>query len=150
MVCVLGSNIAERLFGGPDAAVGREVYFFRARLRVVGVCLPKGADIVGTDQDEQVFVPLSTYMRRMANTDAITGVYVELAPGADPEQARSSATGILRQRHGLQPGQPDDFFVLTARDTIELQQQALDLVSSWGSSVPRCPSPWGGWASCPS
>jgi putative ABC transport system permease protein len=132
MVCVLGSNIAERLFGGPDAAVGREVYFFRARLRVVGVCLPKGADIVGTDQDEQVFVPLSTYMRRMANTDAITGVYVELAPGADPEQARSSATGILRQRHGLQPGQPDDFFVLTARDTNELQQQALDLVSVLG------------------
>lgn len=132
MVCVLGSGIAERLFGGPGAAVGREVYFYRARLRVVGVCQPKGADIVGTDQDEQVFVPLSTYMRRMSNVDHITGVYVELAPGADPELARTAAAGILRQRHGLQPGQPDDFSLLTARDTIQLQQQALDLVSVLG------------------
>jgi len=132
MVCVLGSSIAQRLFGGPDAAVGREVYFYRALLRVVGVCKPKGADIVGTDQDEQVFVPLSTYMRRMSNTDFITGVYLELAPGADPEQAREAATGILRQRHGIQPGQRDDFTLLTAKDTIELQQQALDLVAVLG------------------
>lgn len=66
-VCVLGPKIAERLFGGAEAALGQEVFFFRASVRVVGVMEEKGADIVGTDQDEQVFVPLSTYLRRFAN-----------------------------------------------------------------------------------
>ncbi|NJB69081.1 putative ABC transport system permease protein [Desulfobaculum xiamenense] len=132
MVCVLGRAIAERLFRRPEAAVGQEVAFYRARLRVIGVMQAKGADIVGTDQDEQVFVPISTYMRRMANTDAISGVYIELAPGTDAEAAKDTATAILRSRHGIRPGQDDDFAVLTARDTIQLQTQALELVGTLG------------------
>ena len=132
LVCVLGAKIAERLFGKDQQAVGKDVYFFRARLRVVGVLAPKGADISGTDQDEQALVPLSTAMRRMANVDAITGVYVELAPHSNPDQAKEAATSILRQRHDISPGQRDDFSVLTARDTLQLQQQALDLVGILG------------------
>ncbi|UIJ37580.1 ABC transporter permease [Desulfobaculum bizertense] len=132
MVCVLGSKIAGRLFGSPDLALGKTVLYYRARLRVIGVMPARGGDIVGTDQDEQVFVPLSTYMRRMANVDNITGVYIQLAKGSDFEAAKQQATRILRYRHRIKVGQLDDFAVLTARDTISLQTQALDLVSVLG------------------
>jgi putative ABC transport system permease protein len=84
-VCVLGRSIAERLFRRPEAAPGQEVYMYRAALRVVGVMEVKGADIAGTDQDEQVFVPLATAMRRLGNQDWISGTYLQLAPGADPQ-----------------------------------------------------------------
>jgi len=133
-VCVLGATIAGRLFGRPEAALGREVAFFRARARVIGVMEEKGADITGTDQDEQVFVPVQTFLRRFANQSWISGVYIQLAPGADPEQAKEAATAVLRDRHQIDPaaGEEDDFSVLTARDTIELQQQALDLVGVLG------------------
>lgn len=131
-VCALGKSIAERLFGRPEAALGQEVYFFRAALRVVGVMEAKGADIAGADQDEQVFAPLSTVMRRMSNRDWISGAYLELAPGADPEAAKDTATAILRARHNIAPGAKDDFAALTARDTIQLQKQALDLVGVLG------------------
>lgn len=134
MVCVLGPAIASRLFGSAQAAVGRSVLVFRARLRVVGVMEEKGADISGTDQDEQVFVPLSTYMRRMSNKDYIHGVYLRLADGTDFEKARDTAVRILRHRHAIDParGQADDFRVLTAADTMRLKQQALDLVQTLG------------------
>lgn len=132
MVCVLGQKIATRLFRQPERALGQRVTFFRARLRVIGVMEAKGSDIVGTDQDEQVFVPITTYMRRMANTDAISGAYVQLADWVAPERAKESASAILRHRHNISEGQPDDFAVLTARDTIKLQQQALDLVGTLG------------------
>lgn len=131
-VCVLGRSIAERLFGRPEAALGQEVYFFRAALRVVGVMEAKGADIAGADQDEQVFAPLTTAMRRMSNRDWISGVYLELAPGSDPEAAKDTATAILRARHNIPPGAKDDFAALTARDTMQLQKQALDLVGVLG------------------
>ncbi|EFL50639.1 protein of unknown function DUF214 [Solidesulfovibrio fructosivorans JJ]] len=134
MVCALGQTIATRLFGSPEAAVGREVHIYRARVRVVGVMEEKGADVSGTNQDEQIFVPLSTYMRRMSNKNYIHGVYMQLADGTDFEAAKATAQHILRRRHGIKPekGQADDFRVLTARDTMRLKQQALDLVQTLG------------------
>ncbi|MFU2210830.1 ABC transporter permease [Solidesulfovibrio sp. C21] len=134
LVCALGPTIATRLFGSPEAAVGQTVYIFRARLRVVGVMEEKGSDVSGTNQDEQIFVPLSTYMRRLSNKNYIHGVYMQLADGTDFEAAKATAQYILRRRHGIktEKGQPDDFRVLTARDTMQLKQQALDLVQTLG------------------
>jgi putative ABC transport system permease protein len=131
-VCVLGSKVAERLFGSSAAALGQQVFFFRATARVIGVLAPKGADIVGTDQDDQVLVPLSTYLRRFANQHWITGVYITLNHPEDEAAAKAAAEAILRQRHQLNEGKRDDFFVMTARDTMKVQQQALDLVRTLG------------------
>ncbi|MHC1790830.1 ABC transporter permease [Solidesulfovibrio sp.] len=134
LVCALGPAIATRLFGSAEAAVGQSVFIFRARLSVVGVMEEKGSDVSGANQDEQVFVPLSTYMRRMSNKNYIHGVYVRLADGADFDTSRDAATSILRRRHAIDTakGQPDDFKVLTAKDTMEVKQQALDLVQTLG------------------
>lgn len=132
MVCVLGRTIARKLFTRPEDGLGRQVLFFRAALTVIGIMEEKGSDITGTDQDEQVFVPLSTYMRRMANQTWISGVYLNLLPGVDQEEVKKSAEAILRQRHRIGSGQKDDFSLLTARDTIQLQEQALSLVSTLG------------------
>lgn len=134
MVCVLGRAIATRLFGDPEKAVGQRVFLFRAGLTVVGVMEEKGSDISGANQDEQVFVPLSTFMRRLANRWHISGVYIQLADGADFEDAKATAETILRRQHGVGPGtpKPDDFTVLTAKDTMRLKQQALDLVQTLG------------------
>jgi putative ABC transport system permease protein len=130
-VVVLGRKIAERLFGRPEAAVGQEVHIFRARFKVVGVMEAKGRDLTGADQDEQTFLPLSTYMRRAANQTYISGVYLHLAEDADLEQVRAAAAGILRQRHHLD-GKQDDFSLLTAADSMQLRREALDLVQTLG------------------
>lgn len=131
-VCVLGSKVAERLFGSSAAALGEQVFFFRANARVIGVLAPKGTDIVGSDQDDQVLVPLSTYLRRFANQNWISGVYITLAHPEDEAGAKAAAEAILRQRHHLGDGRKDDFFLMTARDTMKIQQQALDLVRTLG------------------
>ena len=131
-VCVLGTKIAERLFGKPEQALGQMVYIFRAGVRVIGVMEPKGADIVGSDQDEQVFVPLSTFLRRFANQDWITGVYLQLTDNQSYDVVKKTAESILRRRHHLGQGEDDDFSLLTAKDTIQLQEQALQLVQTLG------------------
>lgn len=130
-VVVLGRKIAERLFGSPETAVGQEVHIFRARFKVVGVMEAKGRDLTGADQDEQTFLPLSTFMRRAANQTYISGVYLHLAEDASLEQVRSAAASILRQRHHLD-GKKDDFSLLTAADSMQLRREALDLVQTLG------------------
>ena len=129
---MLGASIARRLFGDGQAALGQMVMLPRAGLRVIGVMEPKGADIAGTDQDEQVFVPLSTYMRRLANQDWITGVYLQLADSQAIEGARQAAATILRRRHSIDAGEDDDFTLLAAQDTMQVQRDALALVQTLG------------------
>lgn len=131
-VVVLGNKIAERLFGVPELAVGREVQVFKARFIVVGVMEAKGRDLTGTDQDEQTFLPLSTFMRRAANQTWITGAYMRLAEGADVDQAKAAASAILRARHHL-AGKKDDFSLLTPSDAMQLRREALDLVQTLGA-----------------
>ncbi len=131
-VCVLGRTIAAKLFGKPETALGALVYVDRTALTVVGIMEEKGSDISGTDQDEQLFVPLSTYMRRMSNQDFISGVYITLHEGADTSEAKQVATDILRARHHLRGDEADDFAVLTAQDAAKLQNEALDLVWTLG------------------
>jgi len=130
-VVVLGRKIAERLFGTPEAALGREVQVFRARFTVVGVMEAKGRDLTGTDQDEQTFLPLTTFLRRAANQTWITGTYLKLAEGVDIDQVREAAAGILRRRHHLE-GKKDDFSLLTPADAMQLRREALDLVQTLG------------------
>lgn len=134
-VVVLGTKIADRLFGSAEGALGQMVFIFRAGFRVVGVMESKGRDLAGVDQDEQVFMPLSTYLRRASNTDHLKGVLMEIAPGADMVDLRRGVTDILRSRHCLGPGEKDDFSLLEARETIQLKKQALDLMRTLGIIV---------------
>lgn len=131
-VCVLGQTIAERLFGTSEAAVGQVVYLYRASFRVLGVMEAKGRDVSGEDQDEYMFMPVTTYMRRASNQDWISGVFLRLSKEASPGAVGDSATTIMRQRHGIGSGQDDDFSTMSAMDAIKLQRQALDLMTTLG------------------
>ena len=132
MVVVLGKKIADRLFGSGQDALGKRVFIYRAGFTVIGIMEAKGRDPSGDDQDEQVFMPLSTFMRRASNTSWIGGVFLQLAPGTDVDYAKEGVSVLLRERHKIQPGAEDDFSVFTARELAAMQQQALKLVSTLG------------------
>jgi putative ABC transport system permease protein len=131
-VCVLGRKIAQRLYGRPEAAVGRDLYMFRASFRVIGVMEEKGRDVSGTDQDETLLLPLSTYMRRASNQQWLSGVYLRLAKDAGLDMVNESVNAIMRERHRIDPGEDDDFSSMSAADAIKLQRQALNLMTTLG------------------
>lgn len=132
LVCVLGNGIATRLFGQPERALGQKVFFFRAVVTVVGVLDALGQDASGANLDEQLHVPLDAYMRRMANQDWISGLYLNLYPGMSEQTAMDNVRALLRQRHGIGHGRQDDFSVLAARDAMKLRAEALALVHTLG------------------
>ena len=132
MVCVLGSSLAERLFTEPARAQGRDIYIGNGLFKVVGVLEAKGADFGGTSFDEQVFVPLATYQRRIVNTTSLSGFYLNLYDGSDTEAVKRVITRILRTRHRLDAEERDDFRVFAAEDAAKLQNDVLDLVTSLG------------------
>jgi putative ABC transport system permease protein len=67
-VCVLGETVADNLFGGIDP-VGQIVRIKKIPFTVVGALTPKGQTTWGQDQDDLIFVPLTTAQRQLFGQD---------------------------------------------------------------------------------
>ena len=121
-VCVLGTTVAERLFGD-RGAVGATIRVQQMPCRVAGVLARKGQTGWGQDQDDVVLMPLGTLRRRLFSMPTNKGLIFQLA-ATSAEAALPLQEGIgevLRQRHHLDEGQDDDFTVFNFS---EIQQSA--------------------------
>jgi putative ABC transport system permease protein len=112
-VALIGETVARELFGEEDP-LGAEILVGPVSLRVVGILEPLGTDAHGMDRDDEVVVPISTAMRRLMNVDTLRGVKLLVRSPSEVEATAREVTRLLRERHGLAAGQPDDFGVMTA------------------------------------
>jgi putative ABC transport system permease protein len=118
-VALVGETVARELFGGEDP-LDAEILIGPVRFRIIGILERFGTDAHGMDRDNEVVVPLSTAMRRLLNVDTIQGAKLVVSDPAAVEETGREVERILRARHALLPGQPNDFQVRTA-----LQAQAM-------------------------
>jgi putative ABC transport system permease protein len=128
-VCVLGSNVAQTLFGDDDPA-GQDVRIRNQIFKVLGVLAPKGASTGGQNQDDQIFVPYTTVMKKLQGTEFLSYILVSARSAADVPQTVSFVTDALRAAHGLDTGADDDFRVMTQDDLIAARTQATRTMTS--------------------
>lgn len=111
-VAVLGTTVVRELFGADDP-IGQPIRVGDQSFRVVGVLTHRGANPMGMDMDNRVVVPLSTAMKRMFNTTALSAVRMR-ANGVDAvDGVGARVATLLRERHRIGPGETDDFAVRT-------------------------------------
>ncbi len=111
-VAVLGTTVARELFGKDDP-VGQSIRVGDQGFRVVGVLGHRGANPMGMDMDNRVVVPLSTAMKRMYNTTALSAVRVRANGVDEVDGVAARAAVLLRERHHVRPGDVDDFALRT-------------------------------------
>ena len=109
-VCVLGRTVEEGLFRG-RSALGEHVFFQGRRLLVVGVLREKGRFITN-DLDEIVLVPLRMFERIRGTGQSLRINIMPTSTEALP-LAVDEIRHALRRRRGLEPGEPEDFDVVT-------------------------------------
>ena len=116
-VVLLGSDVADKLFGRQDGLVGETVRIEGQPFRVIGVLQSKGGSGF-SNADNQVLVPFSTAQARLirhSTTDQVDLLLVEaISPKAVPA-ASDEVSQILRARHRTAIG-ADDFSILTQQD----------------------------------
>ncbi len=117
-VAMIGETVARRLFGAEDP-IGGEVMIRSVPFRVIGVLQPFGTDLHGMDRDNEIVVPISTLMRRVMNVDTISMAKVIVREQASVAANADELRLILRRRHGIAEGKPDDFTLIT---TVEVQK----------------------------
>lgn len=130
-VAVVGRKVAEKLFGN-ESPLGKTILIWRVPCRVIGVMEEKGVDASNVDQDNQIFVPLNTFLRRFVNKDYVNYIFVQTADSSALIPAKAQSEEILRLRHHLKPGQKDDFTVINPKDMLALKSQATALISVLG------------------
>jgi putative ABC transport system permease protein len=112
-VALLGQTVAQALFGAADP-IGQEIRVRRVPLTVIGVLERKGQNTQGQDQDDVIFLPLSTGKTKVigtsrVNAQSVGAILVKVNNAAAMDRADAQIRALLRQRHRLQPDQEDDF-----------------------------------------
>ncbi|CCH48484.1 ABC transporter permease [Pseudodesulfovibrio piezophilus] len=133
LVCVLGYDIADRLFPSPAAATGQYLRFHTAEMLIVGVMQKKGQDSSGVNVDEQVYVPVTTYIHRLNRQDHVSGALLRITSRKSVPRITTAVTTLLRERHHLSAGIPDDFSVVFSEQVNDMQAKAMRLVRVLGA-----------------
>jgi putative ABC transport system permease protein len=131
-VVILGQTVARQLFGDDtpfEDMIDRTVRLRKVPLTVIGIAGRKGQSAVGQDQDDAVFVPLTTARTRLfgvvqGKLRRVNSIWVKVHPGEDMKIAEDSIRTLLRQRHRLEPGQGDDFTIRNLTEVMEAQEAA--------------------------
>jgi putative ABC transport system permease protein len=108
---VLGARVREKLFQGSDP-IGATIRVRGVPFEVVGTLEPKGVQADGSDEDNQVLIPVQTALRRVFNSTWISSVFVSARDPRGLAWTEEEIAGLLRARHRLTSrGKADDFAV---------------------------------------
>jgi len=130
-VAVLGRSVIEKLFVDEEP-IGKTILVSRVPFQIVGIMEEKGTDVSGADQDNQIFVPLQTFLKTLVNKTNVNNIYVQVMRDDLLPDAKTDIERLLRQRHKIRPGQNDDFAVIDMKDVLALKAQAMDLITILG------------------
>jgi putative ABC transport system permease protein len=112
-VCVIGGEIAEKLYKNISNPIGMELKIDGRKLTVVGVIAKKGQDLLGFNYDKAVIVPLDFYERNFSFNENQVDQTVEIRTKHDVslDELKQELIGIMRASRKLRPSQEDNFSI---------------------------------------
>jgi putative ABC transport system permease protein len=118
-VCLIGQTVRKKLFPDHSNPLGRTIEAGPINLRVVGVLSEKGKSPLGADQDDQIFVPLTTLEELVTGNKKLSMILT--APIAENlgDRARADIKRVIREQHRLKEGD-EDFDVQSVHEMAQL------------------------------
>ncbi|MDP1773102.1 MAG: MacB family efflux pump subunit [Methylobacter sp.] len=101
-VIVLGQTVRQILFPDGGDPLGRYVMVGNIPFEVVGVMTAKGASSMGTDQDDAVFVPLTTGLIRLFGQNYLGGITVKVRDVEQIDNTQQAISDLLLARHQVE------------------------------------------------
>lgn len=128
-VALIGKTVETELFGDVNP-VGKTIRIGNVPFKVIGTMKAKG-QMGPMDQDDIVFIPLTTAQRKVFGTDfpgAVNQIIVKAASLEDANTAEVEVKEILRRRHNLGTTQENDFEI---RNSAEFQEKMKSTVQTF-------------------
>ena len=111
-VAVVGQSIVENLFGAENP-LGQIIRIKKVPFTIIGVLSKKGQSPQGQDQDDAVYIPLTTSQKKVFGSSLPKTVRIILVQALDLSQmaeAEKQVNELLTQRHRTQPGSTAGFY----------------------------------------
>jgi putative ABC transport system permease protein len=122
-VCLLGQTVARELFG-LRSPLGESIVIKGMACRVIGVLTEKGATAWGSDQDDAIFAPITTVQRKLKGITHIDRIELTAASREASFRLLKEIKRLLRQRHRLREGQPDDFRMYNRAELAQTSEES--------------------------
>jgi len=127
-VIVLGRSVLKQL-GCDESIIGQFVHLNGHRFQVVGVLESKGS-MFGEDQDKTVMIPYTAALDLLPDRRRWVFFLAEATSEAELDDAEGEIRRVLRRRHGLQPGQPDDFEIVRQDQNVREFEKIRNIASA--------------------
>ena len=128
-VAIIGNTVATELFGDVDP-INKTMRIGNVPFRIIGLLKSKGQSGMGMDQDDLVFIPITTAQKKIFGTAFPGTVSMINVKATDPDildETQKDITEILKQRHRIGKNQENDFEV---RNMAEMQETIKSTVRS--------------------
>ena len=140
-VAVLGSNVAEQLFGENGYPLDQTIRINRIPFKVVGVLAEKGAGMMGSE-DGYIYVPITTAQSRLypqrrdlAGHFMVTMIYVQAVSDQSMDAASEQINDSLRLRHDISFQDDDDFSVISQADLVAIMAEVTGILTLFLGAV---------------
>ena len=130
-VCLLGQTVVDSLFGSIDP-LGQVVRIKKIPFTVIGVLSQKGQSPQGQDQDDTIYVPVTTAQKKLFGTSfpgMVRTIMVKAKSTEDLGPAEKQINELLRQRHHLGPKQDNDFSTRNLTQIMQTAEQSTKVMT---------------------
>ena len=129
-VAIIGNTVATELFGDVDP-INKTMRIGNVPFKIIGLLKTKGQSGMGMDQDDLVFIPITTAQKKVFGTDFPGTVSQIVIKGQDPDtldETMQDITEILVARHHIGKNQENDFEI---RNSAEFQERMKSTVQTF-------------------
>ncbi|HUO78387.1 MAG TPA: ABC transporter permease [Thermodesulfovibrionales bacterium] len=130
-VCLLGQTVVDNLFGSMDP-LGQIIRIKKIPFTVIGVLATKGQSAQGQDQDDTIYVPVTTAQKKLFGTSfpgMVRTIMVKAKSAEDLGPAEKQINELLRQRHHIGPKQDNDFTVRNLTQIMQTAEQSTKVMT---------------------
>ncbi|MGI6367413.1 MAG: ABC transporter permease [Anaerolineae bacterium] len=141
-VVVLGAQVADRLIGDRESAVGETIRLNGIPFKVIGVLQAKGGSMFGMSEDQFAIVPLSTAYTKLFpwRVQAYGGrtvdlIYASVVDAESVDTAVAELQQVMRQRQGTYLPEDDRFTVTSQQDVLGAFDQVMGIMTTFLAAI---------------
>ena len=120
-VVVLGKTVAKTLFPDGSDPVGKYILMKNVPFLVIGIMSEKGASPFGSDQDDVIFVPITTGLVRIFGKNYLSSITIKVSDTTDIQGTQASVETLLKARH-----RTEDFSVRNMASYLQAAMETQD------------------------
>jgi putative ABC transport system permease protein len=117
-VAVVGPTTRDDLFGeNATGVIGKTIRINKIDFKVIGITKAKGGSGL-SNQDDAIFIPLSTAQRFLVGKDYLSAIYVEVIDQQSMTTAQEQINSLLLSRHNISNPELADFSIMNQADIV--------------------------------